>query len=385
MRQIRRARPRSTGEVGDRVLLAVTAMAALIAVLVLAEIGYQVITGARPAISRFGLGFLCHSGWHPNFSISAPATMLYGTIVSSLIALSLAMPLGIAIALYLSMMAPRGVRAVVGPLVEMLAAIPSVVLGFWGVIVLAPFVQQHVEPWLNHSSWASCRSSGPRRPPGLSMFTAGLVLTIMVLPIIASLSRDMFLTVPRELRDGAEALGATRWEMIRGVVLPTTISGVAAATVLGLGRALGEAIAVTQVIGDGSADPFLAVRDRDHARQQDRPRLPIHGLAPAHRLAVLPRADPARDRDPHQSDRPGDRPPVRRAPLARPMSTLSDPTRPQPITSLKPSGNLRRRAAVSRLLVGGPRRRRWSPSPSWRSLSSAWSAAECQRVEPSGS
>jgi len=233
------------------VLLALTAVAALIPVLVLVEIGYQVINGARPAISRFGLGFLWHSGWQPNFSIFGAGNMLYGTIVSSLIALALAMPLGIAIALYLSMIAPRGIRAIVGPMVEMLAAIPSVILGFWGIIVFAPFVQQHLEPWL-HSVLGFIPIFGAAETTGLSLFTAGLVLTIMVLPIIASLSRDMFLTVPAELRDGAEALGATRWEMIRGVVLPTTISGVAAATVLGLGRALGEAIAVAQVIGDGN-------------------------------------------------------------------------------------------------------------------------------------
>jgi phosphate transport system permease protein len=134
----------------------------------------------------------------------------------------------------------------------MLAAIPSVILGFWGIIVFAPFVQQHFEPWLNHA-FGFIPIFGSPATTGLSIFTAGLVLTIMVLPIVASLSRDMFLTVPQELRDGAEALGATRWEMIRGVVLPTTISGVAAATVLGLGRALGEAIAVAQVIGAGNA------------------------------------------------------------------------------------------------------------------------------------
>jgi phosphate transport system permease protein len=149
------------------------------------------------------------------------------------------------------MLAPRSVRAIVGPLVEMLAAIPSVVLGFWGVIVLAPFVQKHVEPFL-HTTFGFLGIFGPPQTTGLSIFTAGLILTIMVVPIIASLSRDLFLTVPRELKEGAEALGATRWEVIRGVVLPTTVSGVAAATVLGLGRALGEAIAVAQVIGDGS-------------------------------------------------------------------------------------------------------------------------------------
>ena len=142
-------------------------------------------------------------------------------------------------------------RTFVGPLVEMLAAIPSVILGFWGIIVLAPFMQAHVEPAL-HAVLGFTGVFGAPQATGLSMFTAGVVLTVMVVPIIASLSRDLFLTVPRELTDGAEALGATRWEVIRGVVLPTTFSGVSAAVMLGLGRALGEAIAVASVIGAGN-------------------------------------------------------------------------------------------------------------------------------------
>jgi phosphate transport system permease protein len=148
-------------------------------------------------------------------------------------------------------MAPRRVSAIVGPLVEMLAAIPSVILGFWGIIVLAPFMQAHVEPAL-HSVLGFIPLFGPPQTTGLSLFTTGLILTVMVVPIIASLSRDLFLTVPRELQEGAEALGATRWEVIRGVVLPTTFSGVLAATMLGLGRALGEAIAAAEVIGAGN-------------------------------------------------------------------------------------------------------------------------------------
>jgi len=135
--------------------------------------------------------------------------------------------------------------------VEMLAAIPSVIVGFWGVVVLAPFIASAVEPFL-HSVLGFIPLFGPPQTTGLSVFSAGVGLTVMVLPIIAALSRDLFLTVPQELKDGAAALGATNWEIIRGVVLPTTISGVAAATVLGLGRALGEAIAVTQMIGDGA-------------------------------------------------------------------------------------------------------------------------------------
>lgn len=226
-------------------------LAGALTAFVLVEIAYQVITGARPAISHFGFHFLTNPAWAPNFSNLGAATVLFGTAVSAAIAMLLATPLAIAIAIYLAMLAPRGVRAILGPLVEMLAAIPSVILGFWGLIVLAPFVQGHVEPWL-HSTFGFVPIFGSQQTTGLSVFTAGLVLTVMVIPIIAALSRDLFLTVPRELKEGAEALGATRWEVIRGVVLPTTVSGVAAATVLGLGRALGEAIAVAQVIGDGS-------------------------------------------------------------------------------------------------------------------------------------
>jgi phosphate transport system permease protein len=236
---------------GDRVLFALCAAAGVLTVVVLAEILYQVINGAGPAISEFGVSFIGNARWAPNFGVFGAAAAIYGTLMTSLIALALAAPLGIAIGLYLSMIAPPSVRAVVGPLVEMLAAVPSVIMGFWGAIVLAPFVARHIEPFL-HDVLGFIPLFGPAQTTGLSIFTAGLVLTLMVLPIIAALSRDLFLTVPAELKDGAAALGATRWEIIRGVVLPTTVSGVAAATVLGLGRALGEAIAVTQTIGDGA-------------------------------------------------------------------------------------------------------------------------------------
>jgi phosphate transport system permease protein len=228
------------------------ALAGLITVVVIAEVIYQVVSGAGPSISRFGLGFLWHNAWQPNLFHFGAGEMLFATLVTSTIALALATPLGIAIGLFLSMLAPRGVRTVVGPLVEMLAAIPSVVLGLWGVIVLAPFVQSTFEPWL-HSAFGFIPVFGSAQTTGLSVFTAGLVLTIMVVPIVASLSRDLFLAVPRELQDGAAALGATRWEIIRGVVLPTTTSGIVAAALLGLGRALGEAVAVAEVIGGGSS------------------------------------------------------------------------------------------------------------------------------------
>jgi phosphate transport system permease protein len=227
------------------------AAAGLLLVLILADVVYQVAHNAGPAISRFGLGFLGHTDWRPNVNLEGAGALIYGTAVSSGIALVLATPLGIAIGVYLSMMAPPRVRALVGPLVEMLAAVPSIIYGFWGLVVLVPFVD-HLEPGL-HKVLGFLPLFGPPSPIGISLLSAGLVLTVMILPIISALSRDLFLTVPRELTDGAAALGATRWEVIRGIVLPSTASGVGAAVILGLGRALGEAIAVSFVIGDVNA------------------------------------------------------------------------------------------------------------------------------------
>jgi phosphate transport system permease protein len=252
------ARPRNAGSsarsadrLADALLYGLCMLASLLAVAVIAAIAYQVIHGASSSISRFGLGFLTHSAWQPNFGVFGAATFIYGTAVTSLVAMLFAVPLGISIALYLSTVAPRRVSSVIGPMVEMLAAIPSVILGFWGILVFGPFLQAHLEPAL-HSAFGFLPIFGPTPTTGSGLFNASLILTIMVVPIIASISRDLFLSVPRELQEGATALGATRWEVLRGVVLPSSASGIAAASFLGLGRALGEAIAVTQVIGAGN-------------------------------------------------------------------------------------------------------------------------------------
>src|SRR5512142_2766329 len=247
-----RRRMQRIDRVGERSLRTLCVLAAAVMIVTIGAIAWQVLHGASAAISKTGLGFLVHSAWRPNFDVFGATVLLYGTAVSSLMALVLAMPIGIAVGLYLSLLAPAGVRGVVRPLVEMLAAIPSVILGFWGIVVLAPLLHTHVEPWL-HATLGFLPIFGPAATTGSSIFTAGLILTIMVVPIVASLSRDLFETVPRELREGAAALGATRWEVVRGVVLPSTASGIAAAGCLGLGRALGEAIAVTQVIGAATA------------------------------------------------------------------------------------------------------------------------------------
>jgi phosphate transport system permease protein len=236
---------------GDRTLFGICLLAALLAVATILLVGYQVVHGAAPAISKYGLGFLTDTTWQPNFGEFGAGSLIFGTAVSSLFALLLGAPIAISIGLYLSLLAPAGVRGVVAPLVEMLAAIPSVILGFWGVLILAPFVQGTLEPFL-HDRLGFIPIFGAPETTGSSVFTASLILTIMVVPIIASISRDLFRAVPSEVQDGASALGATRWEVVRGVVLPSTSSGIVAASLLGLGRALGEAIAVAQVIGAGS-------------------------------------------------------------------------------------------------------------------------------------
>jgi phosphate transport system permease protein len=246
-----RRRRRSLDRIGDGILYGACALAALLGAVVLLLIGYQVIQGAGPAISKFGLGFLVNATWQPNFGEFGAGSLIFGTAVSSTVALALGAPLAIAVGRFLSLLAPTGVRNLISPLVEMLAAIPSVILGFWGILILAPAVQKDFEPWL-HDTLGFIPIFGAPQTTGASLFTASLILTIMVIPIIASISRDLFLAVPQDVQDGASALGATRWEVVRGVVLPSTASGVVAASLLGLGRALGEAIAVAQVSGAGS-------------------------------------------------------------------------------------------------------------------------------------
>lgn len=247
--RVSQARKRAD-QFGDRVMFGICLLAALIATATIVLVGYQIVHGASPAISKFGFGFVYETTWQPNFGEFGAGVLLFGTAVTSAFALLLGAPIAIAIGLFLTLLAPGHVRSVIGPLVELLAAIPSVILGFWGLLVLAPFVHEHIEPFL-HNAFGFIPIFGEPQTTGLSVFTASLILTLMVIPIIASISRDLFKSVPPELQDGAAALGATRWEVVRGIVLPTTSSGVIAACILGLGRALGEAIAVSQVIGAG--------------------------------------------------------------------------------------------------------------------------------------
>ena len=234
---------------GDNAFYLLTTAMALLCVTVVGAIVWKVFSLAHPAITENGFGFFTHLVWDPVKNHYGALLFLYGTAVSSFVALLIATPLSIAIGLYLSELAPNGIRGIIASLVEMLAAIPSVVLGLWGILVLGPFMAHHVDPWLHRTLGFLPMFTGPIGQNGLSLLTAIVILTIMIVPIISSISRELFLQVPTELEEGALALGATRWEMVRGVILPAARSGIAAAMILGLGRALGEAIAVTQVIG----------------------------------------------------------------------------------------------------------------------------------------
>jgi phosphate transport system permease protein len=234
---------------GDLILQVVAGAAALGVVVLVGLIAYKLIQAAWPSISKFGLGFLVDQSWNIVTGQFGAATFIYGTAITSLGALMIATPLSIGIALFLSELAPGWIRGPVTALVETLAAIPSVIIGLWGLYVLAPFLLSTVDPAL-HSAFGFIPLFGPATI-STNLFTAIVVLTIMVLPIISSICREIFIGVPSELKEGALGLGTTRWEMVRGVVLPYSRSGISAAMILGLGRALGEAIAVYLVVGGG--------------------------------------------------------------------------------------------------------------------------------------
>lgn len=245
----RRPFPGRRARFGDVLLQGVAGLAALGATFLVGLIVYKIVQGSKLSLSTFGLGFVTHIAWNPvagHLDFGAGA-FLFGTAVTSVGALILATPLALAVALFLSELSPNWLRGPVTALVETLAAIPSVLIGLWGILVLGPFLLNHVDPAL-HSALGFIPLFGPATYAS-NVFTAIVVLTIMILPIIATISRELFLGVPSELKEGALALGLTRWEMVRGVVFPYARGGVAAAMILGFGRAIGEAIAVQQVIG----------------------------------------------------------------------------------------------------------------------------------------
>jgi phosphate transport system permease protein len=237
-------------DTGDRAYdWVTTAFAAMVPVLLLLIFTAVGVAG-WPALREFGVGFVTSSAWDPVNGRFGAAPALYGTIVSSAIALLIATPLALGSAIFLSEFAPRWLRQPVAFTVDLLAAIPSVIYGLWGIFVLVPIVRDYVTPFLKDTLHlgATPLFSGPNYGP--SMLSAGLILSIMVLPYISAVTREVLMAVPRSQREAALALGATRWEMIRDAVLPYARSGIVGGVMLGLGRALGETMAVTMLIGN---------------------------------------------------------------------------------------------------------------------------------------
>ena len=234
--------------IADQVFRGIVVLCALAVLAIVGLIFFELVNQSHLSISKFGLMFLVKKIWDPVAEDFGALPFIYGTVVSSLLGLIIAVPLSIGTALFLTEICPRRLRAVLSLLVELLAAIPSVIYGLWGIFVLAPFLRVHVQPFLaRYFGWTGL-FSGPKY--GWGMLAAGVIIAIMILPIIASITREVITAVPRVQREAALALGATKWEMLRMAVLRNARPGIFGATILGLGRALGETMAVTMVIGN---------------------------------------------------------------------------------------------------------------------------------------
>mgnify|MGYP001598224213 CR=1 FL=1 len=236
----------------DSTLRILTRSAAILVLIMLGGVIVALIEGSLPALKEFGPGFLTTQSWNPvteRFGALAP---IYGTIVTSFIAMLIGVPISIGIAIFITELCPRSLKRPISTAIELLAGIPSIIYGIWGLFVLAPLLQQYVQPWLISATedlpLLSVLFAGP--PYGIGVLTAALVLSIMVLPFITSITRDVFETVPPMLKESAYGLGCTTWEVVRHIVLPYTRTAVIGGVMLGLGRALGETMAVTFVIGN---------------------------------------------------------------------------------------------------------------------------------------
>ena len=235
-------------EHGDTIFRALTILAALLILITVGAIGLQLWETSALSREKFGLGFLVSQDWNPVAQNFGALPFIYGTLQTSFVALLVAVPMGLGIAIFLSELAPGWLRQPLGFLVELLAAVPSVVYGLWGLFVFIPAFVKPIADTLNAHLGFVPLFQGPVFGP--SRLAASLVLAIMVLPTISAVSRDVFLAIPRAQREAALALGATRWEMIAQVLVPYGMSGILGAVILGLGRALGETIAVTMLIGN---------------------------------------------------------------------------------------------------------------------------------------
>src|SRR5215213_8262956 len=236
-----------TGSTGDAVFRGILFLSAIVMLLIVTSMIVVMYSNSRISISEFGWGFLTGREWNPVRHEFGALPFIYGTVMSSIIALVIAVPLSLGVAIFLVEQAPRRIARPIGFLVELLASIPSVVYGLWGIFVLAPFLRSTAEPFLGRVfGWLPLFRG---TPTGIGLFTGGIILAIMITPIISAVVRDVLSAVPVSQREASLALGATRWETTR-VVLANASSGIAGAIILGLGRAIGETMAVTMVIGN---------------------------------------------------------------------------------------------------------------------------------------
>jgi phosphate transport system permease protein len=243
----------SSGRRADRFFRSATGLAGASIVGLLVAVGLMLGLNSGQAFGSFGLGFVTGLNWDPVAEIYGALPYVVGTILTSVIAVVIAAPIGLLTAIFLAELAPRRVAVPLTFLIELLAAIPSVVFGLWGVFVLSPFLARTIEPWLvDNLGWIPI-FAGPSY--GIGLFAAGIILAIMILPTIVSIARQVITSVPNSQREAMAALGATRWEVVTKAVLPFARSGIIGAIILGLGRALGETMAVTMVIGNGQNIP----------------------------------------------------------------------------------------------------------------------------------
>jgi phosphate transport system permease protein len=237
---------------GDAAFQQVTRAAAIVVLLLLSGVIISLVQGSIPALRAFGFDFLVTSRWNPVTEVFGALPAIYGTVITSLIAMLIAVPVGLMIAFFLTELCPQWLRRPIGIAIELLAGIPSIIYGIWGLFVFAPFLQETLQPFLINTL-GNVPGIGPAfggPPYGIGMLTAGLILAIMVLPFVTSISRDVFEAVPPVLKEAAYGLGCTTWEVVRNVVLPYARVGVIGGIMLSLGRALGETMAVTFVIGN---------------------------------------------------------------------------------------------------------------------------------------
>jgi phosphate transport system permease protein len=237
---------------GDAAFRQVTRAAAIAVLLLLSGVIISLVDGSIPALRTFGFGFLFSSRWNPVTEIFGALPAIYGTVITSLVAMLIAVPVGLMIAFFLTELCPQWLRRPIGIAIELLAGIPSIIYGIWGLFVFAPFLQETLQPFLINTL-GNVPGIGPLfggPPYGIGILTAGLILAIMVLPFVTSISRDVFEAVPGVLKEAAYGLGCTTWEVVRNVVLPYARVGVIGGIMLSLGRAFGETMAVTFVIGN---------------------------------------------------------------------------------------------------------------------------------------